>query len=105
MFKNFINILNKIKFFSSSLNVLTDLRNIKPKFVFFSENRSYQKYLKPIIHTLISNNTYQVYYLSIDKDDKISDKRVSNYFIHPLLINFIFSICRLNLEKHQLHTL
>ena len=91
MFKNLINILNKIKFFSSSLNVLTDLRNIKPKFVFFSENRSYQKYLKPIIHTLILNNTYKVYYLSIDKDDKISDKRVSNYFIHPLLINFIFN--------------
>ena len=91
MFKNLINILNKIKFFSSSLNVLTDLRNIKPKFVFFSENKSYQKYLKPIIHTLILNNTYQVYYLSIDKDDKISDKRVSNYFIHPLLINFIFN--------------
>ncbi len=91
MFKNLINILNKIKLFSSSLNVLTDLRNIKPKFVFFSENKSYQKYLKPIIHTLILNNTYQVYYLSIDKDDKINDKRVSNYFIHPLLINFIFN--------------
>ena len=91
MLKNLINILNKIKSFSSSLNVLTDLRNIKPKFVFFSENKSYQKYLKPIIHTLILNNTYQVYYLSIDKDDKINDKRVSNYFIHPLLINFIFN--------------
>jgi len=91
MFKNLTNILNKIKFFSSSLNVLIDLRNIKPKFIFFSENKSYQKYLKPIIHTLILNNTYQVYYLSIDKDDKIDDKRVSNYFIHPLLINFIFN--------------
>ena len=57
MFKNLINILNKIKFFSSSLNVLTDLRNIKPKF-HVSEQGSgrcghHSQYVETIPHYLL----------------------------------------------------
>jgi hypothetical protein len=90
MFKKFINIISKFRFFFSSLNILIDLKNIKPKIIFFSENKSYQKYSKPIIDILCSKYSGQIYYFSIDKDDKINNKRINNYFVNPLLINFIF---------------
>jgi YidC/Oxa1 family membrane protein insertase len=82
--------LNEVKLFFSSLNILIDLKNIKPKIVFFSEHKSYQKYSKLIIDSLCSKYTDQIYYFSIDKDDKINDKRVNNYFVNPLFINFFF---------------
>ena len=91
MFKSFINIIIKVRFFFSSLNILIDLKNIKPKIIFFSENKSYQKYSKPIIDILCSKLPGQIYYFSIDKDDKINDKRINNYFVNSLLINFIFN--------------
>ena len=79
-----INILKKLTYeFKSillTLNNLTELNNTKPKFIFFSENKSYQKYSKPIIDVLCSKYPDQVYYLSIDKDDKINDKRVKALF-------------------------
>ena len=90
-----LKILKKFTFDFKSLfltfNTLTELNNTKPKFVFFSENKSYQKYSKPIIDVICSEYPNQVYYLSIDKNDKINDKRVKNYFISYLLINFFFN--------------
>ena len=74
-----------------TLNTLTKLNNIKPKFIFFSENKSYQKYSRPIIDVLCSKYPDQVYYLTIDKKDKINDKKVKNYFISYSLINFFFN--------------
>lgn len=74
-----------------TLNTLTELNNIKPKFIFFSENKSYQKYSRPIIDVLCSKYPNQVYYLTIDKKDKINDKKVKNYFISYSLINFFFN--------------
>ena len=74
-----------------TLNTLSELNNIKPKFIFFSENKAYQKYSKPIIDVLCSEYPNQVYYLTIDKNDKITDKRVKNYLISYLLINFFFN--------------
>ncbi len=90
-----LKILKKFSFeFKSlflTLNTLTELNNIKPRFIFFSENESYQKYSKPIIDVLCLEYPDQVYYLSIDKNDKINDKRVKNYFISHLLINYFFN--------------
>lgn len=90
MLKNLINILNEVKFFFYSLNILLDLKNEKPKIIFFSESKSYQKYSKPIIDTLCSIYPDQIYYFSIDKEDSIADKRVRNYIVNKILINFIF---------------
>ena len=91
MLKSLIKIINKVKFFFSSLNILIDLKNTKAKFVFFSENKSYQKFSKPLLDTLCSKYTDQIYYFSIDKDDKINNFRVNNYLVSPLLVNFIFN--------------
>ena len=51
--------------------------------LFFSENKSYQKYSKPIIEILSSKYPDQIYYFSIQKDDKIDDIRIRNFFVNP----------------------
>lgn len=84
------NFFSKIKFFVSSLDILQDLKNHKPKIVFFSEHKSYQKYSKILIDFISSNIHEKIYYLSLDKDDKIINKKVKNYFIDTKLINYIF---------------
>jgi YidC/Oxa1 family membrane protein insertase len=91
MIKFFINFLNKVKNFFSSLNILIDLVNLKPKIVFFSENKSYQKYSKPIIDVFCSKSSETIYYFSIDKDDKIINKKVHNYYVNSILLNFVFN--------------
>ena len=91
MFKFVINAVNEIKDLFSSLNILIDSKNKSLKIVFFSESKVYQKFSKPIIDTLYSIYPDQIYYFSIDKEDKINDKRVRNYYVNPLLINFVFN--------------
>jgi len=88
MLRNFI---NKFKSFFFSLNSIINLRNIKPKFVFFSENKSYQKYSKLIIDVLCEDYPGEIYYFSVDKEDVIKDKRVKNIFINYSLIKFFFN--------------
>ncbi len=90
-FKNLSNFLREVKLFISSFSIITGLKNIKPKFVFFSENKSYQKYLKPIIEILLSKYPYQIYYFSIQKDDTIENKRIKNFFVNPFLLKFFFN--------------
>ena len=84
-------ILNKLKFFFSSLNILISTKKIKPRIIFFSENKVYQKFSKPIIETISSIYSDKIYYFSIDKDDKIDHENVSNYFVDPILLNYVFS--------------
>ena len=90
MYRSLINVIDEVKLFFSSLDILYDTKNIKPKIIFFSENKVYQKFTKPLIDIVCSVYPSEVYYLSIDKEDKIDNNRVINYFVNPLLINFIF---------------
>ena len=91
MLKILANLIIKFKSFFFSFNTLIELKSIKPKFIFFSENKSYQKYSKPIIDVLCKEYPNQVYYFSIDKEDKINDLKVKNYFINYFLIKFFFN--------------
>jgi hypothetical protein len=88
MLKNFT---NKFKSFFFSLNSIIKLKNTKPKFVFFSENKSYQKYSKLIIDVLCEDYPGEIYYFSIDEEDVINDKRVKNIYINYSLIKFFFN--------------
>ena len=85
-----MNLINAVKLFFSSLDIFKDIKNKKKKFVFFSEHKSYQKYSLPIIDTICSKFNDQVYYYSIDKNDKIKNSDVCNHYINPLLINYFF---------------
>jgi YidC/Oxa1 family membrane protein insertase len=91
MFKNFKKLITQIKEFFFSINTIIKFNNIKPKFIFFSEGKSYQKFSKPIINVLNKEFPNQVYYLSIDKYDKIKEDGIKNYFINYFLINFFFN--------------
>lgn len=91
MFNGLKSFLKEIRYFFSSLNILIDLKNKKPKIIFFSENKSYQKYSKYIMDSIYSICSDQIYYFSLDKEDKIENKRVKNYFVNSLLISFIFN--------------
>ena len=91
MFKNFINFIDELKLFFKSLDILNNLKNTKPSFVFFSENRLYQKFSRQIIDVLCSKYNGPIYYFSIDKNDKIENKKVSNYYINPLLMRYFFN--------------
>ena len=84
MLKIFNEISNRFKFFFSSLNSFKEFKRKKLKFVFFSESKSYQKYSKPIIDVLCEKYPNEVYYFSIDYQDKINDKRVNNLFVDQL---------------------
>jgi hypothetical protein len=91
MLKIFNKISNKFNFFFSSLNSFKDFKGKKLKFVFFSEGKSYQKYSKFIIDVLCEKYPNEVYYFSIDYEDKIYDQRVKNFFIDQLLIKYFFN--------------
>ena len=78
MFKNFKKLITQIKEFFLSINTIIKFNNIKPKFIFFSEGKSYQKFSKPIINVLNKEFPNQVYYLSIDKYDKIKEDGIKN---------------------------
>ncbi len=94
MFKFIKNIINEFRDLLSSLNILVDTKNTKPKIIFFSENKVYQKFSKPLIEIILSVSSNKIYYLSIDKEDKIHHKKVKNYYISPFLINFTFNNLR-----------
>ena len=91
MIKLLKNILLEIKYFFRSLDVLVESKKNIPKIIFFSENKSYQKYLRILIDTTAELYPNKIYYLSIDRQDIIYDDRIKNFYINPFLINFIFS--------------
>ncbi len=91
MLKIFNKISNRLYTFFLSLNSFKEFQNKKLKFVFFSESKSYQKYSKPIIDVLCKNYPNDVYYFSIDYEDKIYDQGVNNFFVDQLLIKYFFN--------------
>ena len=70
---------------------MIEIKKIKPKFVFYSEKKSYQKYAQPIIEVLSSQYPNQVYYFSSDKSDKFENKNVKNFYISNLFLGTFFN--------------
>jgi len=79
-------IVNNFKIFQNIIR----LRRIKPTYLFFSENKNYQKYSYLIIETLVKKYPNEVYYVSSDIDDKINNPDVKNIFIGKSLLMIIF---------------
>jgi len=95
MFKLLLSSLCKIKKDYIIFKNITRIRKLKPKFLFFSENKNYQKYSYLLIETLIKKYPNEVYYVSSDIDDKINNPDVNNIFIGKgLLRNIFFLIIR-----------
>ena len=82
-----------IKKIRTNFNILKNIFSLvdkKIKFVFYSENRFYQKYSCPIINLISKKYPNQIYYVSSDRDDKIKNSGIQNLFIGDGLLLKIF---------------
>ena len=95
MFKSLSSLTNKVKNNYGILKNIFYLRRIKPKYLFFSESKNYQKYAYLLIETLVKKYPNEVYYISSEVDDEIKNLKVQNIFIGKgLLMEFFFLIIR-----------
>jgi hypothetical protein len=90
--------LNLIKKFKINFLILKNIFLIADKeikFVFYSENKFYQKYSYPIIKLLSEKYSKQVYYASSEIDDQININDINNLYIGKgLLMRIFFSIIK-----------
>ena len=95
MLKSLILFLNKLKNNYNIFKNIILIRKIKPKYIFFSENKNYQKFSYLLIEALVKKYPKEVYYVSSELDDKFKNLHVKNIFIGKgLLMNFFFLIVR-----------
>ena len=90
MFKSLFSVINKIKINYDIFKKIVHLRKIKPKYLFFSEDKKYQKYSYLLIETMVKKHPNEVYYVSSDVEDKIKNLNIENIFIGKGLLMIIF---------------
>ena len=87
--------IKKIKLNFLILKNIFFLADKNIKFVFYSENKFYQKYSYQLIELLGKKYPNQVYYISSDLNDKISIPNIHNLFIgNGLLMKIFFLIVK-----------
>ena len=91
--------LKKIKEFFLTFKTINKINQIKPKFLFYSESKSYLKFGYLIIEYLAKKFPGEVYYVSSDAEDKINNLDVINVHISSgfLLQYFFISVSVENL--------
>ena len=90
MLKSLFSVINKIKNNYDIFKKIVHLRKIKPKYLFFSEDKKYQKYSYLLIESLVKKHPNEVYYVSSDVEDKIKNLNIENIFIGKGLLMIIF---------------
>jgi YidC/Oxa1 family membrane protein insertase len=84
-------VFNKFKRFFFILNEINNIKKKKPRFIFYSENKSYLKYAYLLIEYLSKKFPGEVYYVSSDSNDKISDLNIVNIYIgKSFLLQYFF---------------
>jgi hypothetical protein len=82
---------NNLKSFFLKLKEINNITKRKPRFIFYSENKSYLKYGYSIIEYLSKKFPGEVYYISSDVNDKVSDLNVINVYIgQGFLLQYFF---------------
>ena len=95
MLKSLLSLIYKLKKNYQIFQKIIYLRKIKPKYLFYSENKQYQKYAYLLIETLAKKYPQEIYYISSEIDDKIENLDVENIFIGKgLMLVIFFSIIR-----------
>lgn len=90
--QNFLqNIFHNYKKTFFSIKTIIELKDINPKLVFLSEQKSYQKYSKILIDVLLSKYSEEIYYFSMDTNDRIEHPKIKNFFISPHFTRFFFN--------------
>ena len=84
--------LKKIKEFFLIFKTINKINQIKPKFLFYSESKSYLKFGYLIIEYLAKKFPGEVYYVSSDAEDKINNLDVINVYISSgFLLQYFFT--------------
>jgi len=84
-------LFNKFKNFIHIYMQILNINEIKPRFIFYSENKTYLKYGYLIIEYLSKKYPGEVYYISSDINDSVSDLNVVNINIGKgLLLRYFF---------------
>jgi len=95
MIKLIISFYNKLRNILLIIKGINNINSAKPKYVFYSENKSYLKYSYLLIQLLAKKYPYKVYYVSSDINDKINDLNVKNLFIGSgFLMQYFFAIIK-----------
>ncbi len=82
---------NSIKKFFQDFQSINRINFAKPKIVFYSENKSYQKYGYNLIEYFSKKFPGKVYYISSDKYDRIKELEVTNVYIKSyFLLQYLF---------------
>ena len=96
MFNRFFNYIKSFFLILSNINRINEK---KPKFLFYSESKSYLKYGYLIIKYLSKKHPGEVYYVSSDINDRVLDLDVKNIYVGNgfLLLYFFKSVFAENL--------
>ena len=82
---------NNLKSFFLKFKEINNISRRQPRFIFYSENKSYLKYGYSIIEYLSKKFPGEVYYISSDVNDKVSDLNVINAYIgQGFLLQYFF---------------
>ena len=82
---------NNLKSFFLKFKEINNINKKKPRFIFYSENKAYLKYGYPILEYLSKKYPGEVYYVSSDINDKVSDLNVTNIHIgYGFLLQYFF---------------
>ena len=89
------NILKKLILNYEIFKNILEISNKKIKIIFYSEEKSYQKFSYELINFFANKYPNQVYYVSSDLNDKIDSSKVKNFYIGDgFLMIFFFSILK-----------
>ena len=84
-------IFSNIKNFFLIIKNINEINKVKPKFIFYSENKSYLKYAYLLIESISKKYPGEIYYVSSDIEDKITNIDVKNMFIgRGILMQYFF---------------
>ena len=90
-----------VSFYNKVRNIILIIKNIntiisaKPKYIFYSENKSYQKYSYLLIQLLAKKNPDGIFYVSSDIDDKIENLNIKNMFIgNGFFMQYFFNVVK-----------
>ena len=84
-------IFSNIKNFFLIIKNINEINKVKPKFIFYSENKSYLKYAYLLIESISKKYPGEIYYVSSDIEDKITNIDVKNMFIGKgILMQYFF---------------
>ena len=82
---------NNLKNFFLKFKEINNINKKKPRFIFYSENKAYLKYGYLLLEYLSKKYPGEVYYVSSDINDKVSDLNLVNVYIgHSFLLQYFF---------------